>query len=34
MHHTPLITTIVAALVLAFILGAITNRFRVSPLVG
>jgi K+:H+ antiporter len=34
MHHTPLITTIVAALVLAFILGAIANRFRVSPLVG
>jgi CPA2 family monovalent cation:H+ antiporter-2 len=33
-HHTPLITTIVAALVLAFILGAIANRFRVSPLVG
>jgi CPA2 family monovalent cation:H+ antiporter-2 len=33
-HHTPLVTTIVAALVLAFILGAIANRFRVSPLVG
>jgi CPA2 family monovalent cation:H+ antiporter-2 len=33
-HHTPLISTIVAALVLAFILGAIANRFRVSPLVG
>jgi CPA2 family monovalent cation:H+ antiporter-2 len=34
MHHTPLITTIVAALVLAFILGAVANRFRASPLVG
>jgi monovalent cation:H+ antiporter-2, CPA2 family len=33
-HHTPLISTIVAALVLAFILGAIANRFRISPLVG
>src|SRR5262245_4355179 len=33
-HHTPLISTIVAALVLAFILGAIANRFRLSPLVG
>jgi CPA2 family monovalent cation:H+ antiporter-2 len=33
-HHTPLISTIVAALVLAFVLGAIANRLRVSPLVG
>lgn len=33
-HHTPLISTIVAALVLAFILGAIANRLRISPLVG
>lgn len=33
-HHTPLISTLVAALVLAFILGAIANRFRISPLVG
>src|SRR5262245_46377138 len=33
-HDTPLITTIVAALVLAFILGAIANRLRLSPLVG
>jgi CPA2 family monovalent cation:H+ antiporter-2 len=33
-HHTPLISTIVAALVLAFVLGAIANRFRISPLVG
>jgi CPA2 family monovalent cation:H+ antiporter-2 len=33
-HETPLITTIVAALVLAFVLGAIANRLRISPLVG
>jgi CPA2 family monovalent cation:H+ antiporter-2 len=33
-HDTPLISTIVAALVLAFVLGAIANRFRISPLVG
>ena len=33
-HHTPLITTIVVALVLAFILGAVANRFRIPPLVG
>ena len=33
-HHTPLISTIVAALVLAFILGATASRFRISPLVG
>jgi CPA2 family monovalent cation:H+ antiporter-2 len=33
-HHTPLISTIVVALVLAFILGAVANRFRASPLVG
>jgi CPA2 family monovalent cation:H+ antiporter-2 len=33
-HHTPLISTIVVALVLAFVLGATANRFRVSPLVG
>ena len=35
MHHdTPLISTIVAGLVLAFILGTIANRFRMPPLVG
>jgi CPA2 family monovalent cation:H+ antiporter-2 len=34
MHHTPLITTIVVALVLAFALGALANRLRISPLVG
>ena len=33
-HHTPLIATIVAGLVLAFIFGAIANRLRLSPLVG
>lgn len=33
-HHAPLISTIVVGLVLAFLLGAIANRIRVSPLVG
>jgi monovalent cation:H+ antiporter-2, CPA2 family len=33
-HDTPLITTIVAALVLAFVFGAIANRLRMPPLVG
>ena len=33
-HHTPLISTIVAGLVLAFILAAIAQRLRASPLVG
>jgi CPA2 family monovalent cation:H+ antiporter-2 len=33
-HETPLIATIVAGLGLAFIFGAIANRFRVPPLVG
>ena len=33
-HDTPLISTIVAGLVLAFILGAIANRLRMPPLVG
>ncbi|MCB8820646.1 YbaL family putative K(+) efflux transporter [Microvirga rosea] len=33
-HHTPLISTIVVGLVLAFILGAVAHRFRISPLVG
>jgi monovalent cation:H+ antiporter-2, CPA2 family len=32
--HTPLIATIVVGLVLAFILGALANRFRISPIVG
>ncbi len=35
MHHdTPLISTVVVGLVLAFGLGVIVQRFRVSPLVG
>jgi CPA2 family monovalent cation:H+ antiporter-2 len=34
MHHTPLIATIVAGLVIAFIMGAIAHRLKVSPLVG
>ncbi|WP_454848162.1 YbaL family putative K(+) efflux transporter [Rhizobium binxianense] len=33
-HDTPLISTIVGGLVLAFILGAIANRLRLPPLVG
>src|SRR6186713_2655385 len=33
-HDTPLISTIVGALVLAFILGAIANRLKLPPLVG
>lgn len=33
-HHTPLIATIVAGLTLAFVLGALAHRFRISPLVG
>ena len=33
-HHTPLISTMVIGLVLAFLLGALAQRVRVSPLVG
>ncbi|MEI9419983.1 cation:proton antiporter [Mesorhizobium sp. Cs1299R1N1] len=33
-HDTPLIATIVAGLGLAFVFGALANRFRVPPLVG
>lgn len=33
-HNTPLISTIVAGLVLAFIFGALVQRIRISPLVG
>jgi CPA2 family monovalent cation:H+ antiporter-2 len=33
-HETPLIATIVAGLVLAFVFGAIAHRFRMPPLVG
>ncbi len=34
MHHTPLIATIVAGLVLAFVFGALAHRIKVSPLIG
>ncbi|CDO40418.1 sodium:proton antiporter [Bartonella henselae] len=34
LHDTPLITTIVAGLCLAFLLGMIASRLRISPLVG
>ncbi|MGE0502689.1 MAG: YbaL family putative K(+) efflux transporter [Rhizobiaceae bacterium] len=33
-HETPLIATIVAGFGLAFIFGALANRFRIPPLVG
>jgi CPA2 family monovalent cation:H+ antiporter-2 len=33
-HHTPLIATIVGGLVLAFVLGTLAHRMRISPLVG
>ncbi|RZT41655.1 YbaL family putative K(+) efflux transporter [Cupriavidus agavae] len=33
-HATPLISTIVGGIVLAFILGAIANRFKLPPLIG
>ena len=33
-HHTPLIATLVGGLVLAFILGALAHRVRVSPIAG
>jgi CPA2 family monovalent cation:H+ antiporter-2 len=33
-HHTPLIAAIVGAIVLAFFLGALAHRLRISPLVG
>lgn len=33
-HHTPLIGTVVAGLVLAFLFGTAANRLRISPLVG
>ncbi len=33
-HHTPLISTIVVGLVLAFCFGALAHRLRISPLVG
>ena len=33
-HHTPLIATIIAGLVVAFLMGAIAHRLRVSPVAG
>ena len=33
-HATPLISTIVGGIVLAFILGAIANKFKLPPLIG
>ncbi|MFA7603541.1 MAG: cation:proton antiporter, partial [Novosphingobium sp.] len=33
-HHTPLIGTIVAGLVIAFFLGALAHRLRMPPIVG
>ncbi len=33
-HETPLIAAIVAGIVLAFLLGALAHRLRISPLVG
>jgi CPA2 family monovalent cation:H+ antiporter-2 len=33
-HHTPLVSTIVVGLVLAFAFGAIAHRLKASPLVG
>ncbi|MGB3811222.1 MAG: YbaL family putative K(+) efflux transporter [Parvibaculum sp.] len=33
-HHSPLIATIVGGIALAFILGTIAQRLRISPLVG
>ncbi|HEX7752092.1 MAG TPA: YbaL family putative K(+) efflux transporter [Novosphingobium sp.] len=33
-HHTPLLTTIVAALVIAFVMGALAHRLRISPIAG
>ena len=34
LDHTPLVTTIVVGIGIAFLLGAIANRLRISPLVG
>ena len=33
-HYTPLIGTIVAGLVIAFAMGALAHRFRISPIAG
>src|SRR6201993_1220565 len=34
MNQTPLISTLVLALVLAFALGAVAHRFKISPIAG
>ncbi len=34
MHHTPLIATIVAGLVVAFLTGAVAHRLKISPIAG
>jgi len=34
MHHTPLIATIVAGLVIAFLFGAMAHRLRIPPIAG
>lgn len=34
MHHTPLIATIVAGLVIAFIMGSVAHKLKVSPIAG
>src|SRR6187399_2530183 len=34
MHHAPLITTIAAAFAAAWVLGLLTQRLRLSPIVG
>ncbi len=33
-HHTPLIATIVTGLVMAFVMGALAHRLKVSPIAG
>ena len=33
-HYTPLIATIVAGLVIAFVMGALAHRMKLSPIVG
>lgn len=34
MHHTPLIATIVAGLVIAFVMGSLAHKLKVSPIAG
>ena len=33
-HHTPLIATIAAGLMLAYVFGLLAHRLRIQPLVG